>query len=210
MSTTNKSSAGSPRFWTMFAPIYVRQPVVDEASYQRKLKETRERFPENAQVLELGCGTGSTALAHAPYAGHIIATDFAQGMIAQAEKKRRRARVKNVEFRVGTAEGLDFPPESFDAVLALNLLHLVADPAAILRDIAEVLKPGGFLAASTMAMGDKFAFLKPISRLLPVKTNFFSEDQHRADVTAASLEIELDWTPGPKAATFIIARKTTR
>lgn len=201
------TASGSPTFWNLFAPLYLRQKVADEASYRRKLSETQARLSPQDRVLELGCGTGTTALAHAPHVAEIVATDFSPGMIAQAERQKRKGRVKNVTFQVASAESLSHPPESFDAVLALNLLHLVDDPGAILKDIARVLRPGGFLAASTMAMSDRLGFLRPLAWALPVTTNFFTEAAHKADIAAAGLEIELDWTPSARAATFIIARK---
>ena len=64
------------RFWDRIAARYAKQPVADEAAYQKKLAKTREYFPPDMAVLEFGCGTGSTAMAHAPYVAHARATDL--------------------------------------------------------------------------------------------------------------------------------------
>jgi cyclopropane fatty-acyl-phospholipid synthase-like methyltransferase len=57
----------STKFWDRIAERYSKQPVADEAAYQKKLQVTREYFRPDMEVLEFGCGTGSTAIAHAPY-----------------------------------------------------------------------------------------------------------------------------------------------
>ena len=57
----------SSKFWDRIADRYSRRPVADEAAYQKKLEVTRQYFRPEMQVLEFGCGTGSTAIAHAPY-----------------------------------------------------------------------------------------------------------------------------------------------
>ena len=53
-------------FWNRIANRYSKQPVGDETAYQKKLQITRDYLEPHMEVLELGCGTGSTAIAHAP------------------------------------------------------------------------------------------------------------------------------------------------
>lgn len=55
------------KFWDRMANKYARQPIADEAAYQHKLDVTRQHFTPQSKVLEFGCGTGSTALLHAPH-----------------------------------------------------------------------------------------------------------------------------------------------
>ena len=57
----------STKFWGKIADRYAKQPITDEATYQKKLQVTREYFQPEMEVLEFGCGTGSTAILHAPY-----------------------------------------------------------------------------------------------------------------------------------------------
>jgi ubiquinone/menaquinone biosynthesis C-methylase UbiE len=71
----------SARFWDRIAKRYARRPVTDEAAYQKKLQVTREYFNSESEVLEFGCGTGSTAIAHAPHVNHIHAIDISSKMI---------------------------------------------------------------------------------------------------------------------------------
>jgi cyclopropane fatty-acyl-phospholipid synthase-like methyltransferase len=55
------------RFWDKRAEKYAQRPLADQAAYEKKLEITRRYFNPDSVVLEIGCGTGSTALAHAPY-----------------------------------------------------------------------------------------------------------------------------------------------
>ena len=91
-------------FWNKRADNYAKRPVSDEATYEKKLDITREYFRPDMEVLELGCGTGSTALAHAPYVKHILATDLSTRMIEIARDKAKAAGIDNVTFAAASAD----------------------------------------------------------------------------------------------------------
>ena len=77
----------STNFWDKIAERHSKQPIADEATYQKKLQVTREYFQPDMEVLEFGCGTGSTAIIHAPYVKHIHAIDISSKMIEIAQGK---------------------------------------------------------------------------------------------------------------------------
>ena len=77
----------SVKFWDKIAERYSKRPIADEVAYQKKLQVTREYFRPDMEVLELGCGTGSTAILHAPYVKHILAIDISSKMIDIAQAK---------------------------------------------------------------------------------------------------------------------------
>ena len=87
----------SAKFWNKVAAGYSRQPIADEAAYQKKLQVTREYLHPSMDVLEFGCGTGSTAIAHAPYE-HIQAIDFSSNMIEIAQAKADAQNIQNITF----------------------------------------------------------------------------------------------------------------
>ena len=89
------------KFWDKIAERYSKKPVADEAAYQKKLEVTRSYFHFEMKVLEFGCGTGSTAIAHAPYVKHILAIDISSKMIEIARAKAAADKVKNVTFKSG-------------------------------------------------------------------------------------------------------------
>ncbi len=82
----------SARFWDKIAERYSKRPIVDEAAYQKKLQVTREYFRPDMEVLEFGCGTGSTAITHAPYVKHIHRRKLCRG-------ESRTRQVGQVGFR---------------------------------------------------------------------------------------------------------------
>ena len=136
--------ANPARFWDRNAKRYARSPIADQDAYERKLEITRGYFTPESEVLEFGCGTGSTALLHAPHVRHILATDYAAGMLQIARQKASDQGIENVTFTQSSIE--EFRTDRrFDAVLCLSLLHLVADRPAALARAFELLKPGGVL-----------------------------------------------------------------
>ncbi|MEL7547749.1 MAG: class I SAM-dependent methyltransferase [Pseudomonadota bacterium] len=202
----------STRFWDKTADKYSKQPIGDEKSYARKLTETQRLMRPDMTVLEFGCGTGSTAIAHAGHVAHIDATDFSPEMIAIANQRAKETSTQNVNFQVSGVEEFEAAPESYDMVLMLNLLHLVPDRDAALQKAYRLLKPGGHLVTSTVCLSDGlslFRILIPIMRLIG-KAPFvsFVKAQEMLDLfDATGFEAENHWTHGRGMVLFHIARK---
>jgi SAM-dependent methyltransferase len=91
-------------------------------------------------VGDLGCGTGETSAALAPFVARTIAVDRSDEMLQAA---RRRVRdMPNVDVRRGELETLPIADGELDAAVMILVLHHVPDPAAVLREAARTLKPG--------------------------------------------------------------------
>ncbi len=73
--------AESDKFWDKTAARYAKSSVSDEATYQKKLGETQSFFRPNMRIVEFGCGTGTTAVHHAPHVQHIDAIDISENML---------------------------------------------------------------------------------------------------------------------------------
>ena len=146
------------RLWDKIAPRYAARPVGDEAAYAATLDRVRAHLTADAQVLELGCGTGTTALTLAPHVARITATDVSPAMIEIARGKA--AGVANAGFEVAPARLS--ATQTYDAVLAFNLLHLLEDIDASLREIHAALRPGGLFISKTPCLGDRKGFLRPL------------------------------------------------
>mgnify|MGYP001817141481 FL=1 len=156
-------------FWNKRADRYSQRPISDEVTYEKKLEKTREYFRPDMDVLEIGCGTGSTAIAHAPYVKHVLATDFSTRMVEIGRDKAKAAGIDNVTFKALPADGLDAPDASFDAVMAHNLLHLVEGKEQVIADVHRMLRPGGVFVTSTACVGDMlflFRLIVPVGRSL--------------------------------------------
>jgi ubiquinone/menaquinone biosynthesis C-methylase UbiE len=172
---------------------------------------TRKHLQPHFEVLEIGCGTGGTAILHAPYVDRIVATDLSARMLDIGRDKARAAGIENVTFRQTAVEDIDAADASFDAVLALSLLHLLDERAPVLRSIHRWLKPGGIFVSSTAVLGDTmrwFRFIGPIGHrlgLIPM-VRIFSRGELEASIADAGFEIIETWQPG-KTTDFIIARR---
>ena len=94
-------------------------------------------------VADLGCGTGQTTAALAPFVGRVIAVDESSAMLAAA--RRRLVERDNVELRSGRLEDLPVDDGELDAAIMSLVLHFVVDPAAVLAEVARALRPGGRL-----------------------------------------------------------------
>ena len=202
------------RFWNRIAVSYSKKPVTDEAVYQQKLAKTREYFHSDMEVVEFGCGTGSTALVHAPFVKHIRAADISEKMIGIAQRKADNQFIKNVTFECSTIEELTVPNESVDAVLALSILHLLEDKEAVMAKVHDMLRPGGIFVTSTVCIGDFFTPMKWIAPIgyfvgaLPL-LKVFGKQELEDSLEAAGFEIDYLWQPSESKSkgVFIIARK---
>jgi ubiquinone/menaquinone biosynthesis C-methylase UbiE len=200
------------RFWDKRAEKYAQRPVSDEETYEKKLEITRDYFRPDSEVLEIGCGTGSTALALAPNVNHVLATDISPSMIKIAKDKARVGQVENIAFEVRAAGDHDIPESRYDAIMAHNLLHLLKDPKSVIDAAFRGLKPGGVLVTSTACIGDMswyFRILPPVGhflKLIPF-VNVLTQAQLKQSHTDAGFEIEQEWLPKKNAAVFIVARK---
>ncbi|WP_284180018.1 class I SAM-dependent methyltransferase [Rhabdaerophilum sp. SD176] len=177
-------------FWNRFAERYAARQIKDVAAYEALIADAASLLTPDDTVLELGCGTGGAAIRLAPNVAQFIATDFSAEMIRIARAKPAPG---NLEFRVADAEA-SFSSGPFDAICAFNVLHLVDDPAGLLADIHDHLKPGGLLISKTWCFGDLSRKLRFLFRamgmvgLFPPAHRLTIADL-RAMIGAAGLEI---------------------
>lgn len=199
-------------FWDWIANRYAKAPIGDDAAYQKKLEITRSYLTPESNVLEFGCGTGSTALAHASFAGHIRATDVSGKMIAIAKSKADDQSVKNVTFEQVDIESLNAPGGSFDMVMGHSILHLLDDKEAAIARAFDLLKPGGVFITSTVCLSNSFWYLKPILSIgrffgvLPL-VRFLTKDELDQSITNAGFEIDQSLAMSKDNVAFIVARK---
>ena len=203
----------SARFWDWIAKRYAKQPISDEVTYQKKLKVTREYLRSDMEVLEFGCGTGSTALIHAPYVKQIQAIDISPKMIEIAQGKAAAQNIGNVAFKCATLDNLDASDQVFDVILGLNVVHLLPEKEKAIARVHKLLKPGGVFVSSTACVRDMSSFFRiiaPVCNLVPLlpSVSIFTVDELRSSLTRADFMIEHEWLPGRNKAVFIVAKKS--
>lgn len=202
----------STKFWDKIADKYSKQPIADEASYQKKLQVAQGYFKPDWSVLEFGCGTGGTAIIHAPFVKHIRAIDISSEMIKIAKSKAEAQNIDNVTFEQLTIEELEAGDGSYDAVLGLSILHLLDNKEVAIAKVYKMLKPGGIFVTSTTCMGDAYRWFKliaPIGRALgffPL-VRIFTAQHLIESLTDAGFSLDYQWQPSKDKAIFIVAKK---
>lgn len=106
---------------------------------------------KNSNILEIGTSTGFTALELARIIGcKITAIDINELSIRECKERAEKLGLKNIDFRLGDAENLDFESESFDLVFCGNVTSIVSNREKALFEYNRVLKNGGYLVAIPM------------------------------------------------------------
>jgi ubiquinone/menaquinone biosynthesis C-methylase UbiE len=209
------SIASDARFWDRTSRKYAADTIADQAGYERTLDRTRALLRSGDRVLELGCGTGTTALRLASDVQDYLATDISAEMITIANEKHAAGPVPALVFRTATAEALAPDATQFNAVLGFNYLHLVRDLPGTLRRIHALLAAEGLFISKTPCVGDMNALLRlalPAMRAIgkaPYAGVFRAADlsQH---ISAAGFDIlatEGHATKGKDSRPYIVARK---
>ncbi|MBV4420369.1 methyltransferase domain-containing protein [Clostridium tyrobutyricum] len=106
----------------------------------------------DSRILELGCGDGELwqkNLNRIPEGWNIVLTDFSEGMLKDAEVNLGKHSVR-FDFKIADAQKIPFKDNSFDVVIANNMLYHISNIDLALSEINRVLKPGGILYASTV------------------------------------------------------------
>ncbi|MFY0596057.1 MAG: class I SAM-dependent methyltransferase [Cognatishimia sp.] len=201
-------------FWNKMARGYAKSPVGNPAAYQVKLDKTAEYLRPTDHVLEFGCGTGTTALIHAPRVAKMDAIDFSKEMIAIAREKLWDQSAPNVSFEVSSFEDWPVPVEGqgYDAILGMSILHLIKDAESTLDKVHKSLKPGGVFVSSTVCLGDGKGlgrYFLPVLGAIGVlpRIRFLKATALQKMIKDHGFEIEHHWQPDGTPTLFAIARR---
>jgi len=137
--------SGLPRRYDMLAEIL----SFGQNGRWRKELVTQIAAVEPSAILDVATGTAGVAIALATRtAGNVTGVDLTESMLARGRERVSAAGLEHrVRLQAARAEALPFPDASFDAVSFTYLLRYVQDPAATLKELTRVLRPGGVLAS---------------------------------------------------------------
>ncbi len=203
------------RFWDGIARRYATDHIKDMPGYERTVERTRHFLTGSDTVLEIGCGTGTTALKLAPFVARIVGSDVSTAMVAIAQEKTTALGFQNAEFTVAAAERGPGSDGSYDAVLAFNLLHLIADRPSTLARIYRLLKPGGLFISKTPCLSEMNPLIRvavPVMRFVGKApfVSFFAAPALEAEIAGAGFTInerERHGSGRKDARIFMVARK---
>jgi ubiquinone/menaquinone biosynthesis C-methylase UbiE len=185
---------------------------------------------EGSYVLDIAAGTGDQTILAAQRVGpqgRVVATDISPNMLAVAAEQAWQAGLTNITTQVLDAQHLDFPAETFDAVISRQGLMFIPNLPQVLSRMWRVLKPGGTLAATVWSTPERnpvFALPFAVARryaglpeppagepgLFALSTpELLTDALHAAgfqDITVEAIPLQYEY---PSAAAFMDARKET-
>jgi ubiquinone/menaquinone biosynthesis C-methylase UbiE len=135
-------------FWNRISGIY----DFVENTFNGKVNKDIAQYvanlmTEDDNVLECACGTGMFSLPIARRCKSLTATDFADKMLRQAQNKCKD--LPNVRFELADVTRLNYDDETFDKVVAANVIHLLDNPKAAMAELMRVCKTGGLVIIPT-------------------------------------------------------------
>lgn len=209
-------AAAQVRFWDRIAAKYAADPIADFAGYEATLERVQGLLSKQHDVLEIGCGTGSTALRLAPFTRNLLATDVSPRMISIARQRLHLQPSRAVCFAVADAEAMAPGQATYDAVLAFNVLHLMSDLDAALQQLVRALRPGGLLISKTACLAEMnplipyvaVPLMRAVGKAPPVLC--FDNQELQSAMVRQGLQIvcvERHGTKGKDFRVFVVARK---
>ena len=149
----------SKKFWDSASKDYDKTEERFEYIHSKSRKNTKKYLENSNVVLDYGCGTGTVSCEIADYVKEIHAIDISSKMIGISKGKAAEKNIENVTFAEGDIFDKKLKEESFDRVLAFNMLHTIPNPENALQRINELLKSDGLFISITPCLGDKMSFL---------------------------------------------------
>ena len=161
--------ANERRAWDQCAEKYDGYLTRAFIPFSQKLVDLAQ-LQAGCRVLDVATGSGLAAFMAAEVVGpggRVIGVDLSETMVTLARKRAAKEGVNNVEFIHMDAEELEFPSDSFDAVLCALGLMLFPQPKTALSEMHRVLRTGGTAALSVFGRGSKVALRALIEPFMP-------------------------------------------
>lgn len=139
-------------FWDKVASIYDITQAVNGKVYRELCDTVTQLIPQSAKVLDTAAGTGALSVAAAKKAADVLCTDISLPMLDEAHKKAEKSGLHNIRFEARNIFHLEDEDETYDVVMAGNVLHLLEDPQAAVRELCRVTKKGGLIILPTFML----------------------------------------------------------
>lgn len=168
-------------FWDKVSGLYDLFETIYNGKVYRGLGErVAEEIGQNDIVLECACGTGAISQYIAPKCRQLIATDFSRGMLKQVAKNCRQ--YNNIKIKRADMTQLNCRDNRFDKVVAGNVIHLLEDPCAAIKELVRVCKSGGKIIIPTYINASEGVNQKAVRLLELAGANFkrqFTMDSYK-------------------------------
>ena len=140
-------------FWDKVAGLYDIAESFNGKVYRKMTETVTELTPAGARVLDIAAGTGQLSLAAAKKADSVLCTDMSEKMLEKAKRNAMRKGVVNIDYATRNIFHLPDEDETYDVVIAGNVLHLLENPEDAVRELWRVTKRGGRILLPTFVLG---------------------------------------------------------
>jgi 2-polyprenyl-3-methyl-5-hydroxy-6-metoxy-1,4-benzoquinol methylase len=200
------------KFWDKLANQFDKQAKHFE---QPPVEKAKKYLKNSDTVLDFGCATGTVTCEISSCVKEATGIDISSKMIDIAKSKAGELKIGNVDFRQATLFDKDYKRESFDVILAFNIIHFFKDTQEILQRMHELLKPEGLIIIATACTGQwtfsnilQFILFSPMikARIIPYM-KFFKFAELKDSIGKEGFQVEV--VENLKSATnyFIVAKK---
>ncbi len=150
-----KAMQPSDTFWDKKSKNYDKNIKKYNFVYKKTIDSARSLLTNSDVVLDFACGTGAISLDIAPHVQKVLGIDLSEKMIALANKKVRERHIDNASFSQIDAFDQRLESNSFSAILAFHIFHLVDDAPKVLTRLNDLLAPGGLLISQTPCLSER-------------------------------------------------------
>jgi 2-polyprenyl-3-methyl-5-hydroxy-6-metoxy-1,4-benzoquinol methylase len=204
------------KFWDRQANSYDQEGDNNggDSTFTQAVAITQKYLKETDVVLDYGCATGSLSFAITDLVQAVEGIDISAKMIARARQKAKTQQIANVRFEQTTIFETSYAKESFDVVLAFNVLHLLEDAHSAVQKINHLLKPDGLFISTTPCLGEKRTITSVVltlmskTGLVPRISKFKSAELERFVDNNGFQIVMTKILSSDFSETLIVARKT--
>jgi 2-polyprenyl-3-methyl-5-hydroxy-6-metoxy-1,4-benzoquinol methylase len=205
------------KFWDMVSYDFDNQAKAEEKrgeqTHFKIVENTKKYLKDSDNVLDYGCATGTVALEIVNNVKEVHGIDISSKMIEAANKKAAEHNTGKLDFVQTPLFDDRLKRESFDVILAFNILHFSEDTPMVMQRIHELLKPGGMFFSATPCQGEKksalgiLLFLVTKMGIIP-PMRFYKTSELEDFVTRGNFQIvETECLVPNPTEFFLVARK---
>ena len=173
---------------------------------------SKEFLEKDNYLLDFGCGSGAITNKLAKITKSIEAIDISQGMLEFAQRQAEENSIENINYLQTSIFDERFKDESFDVILAFNVLHYIEDMPHLIERINSLLKPNGIFISSTACLKEKRSLLKYLVFVLTKlgimpKTNFYKKNELETLIKNGNFDIMKSEIISKLPEYFIVSNK---
>ena len=142
-------------FWDKRARQYDNSVKKHDAVYEKTIDRTESLLSNSDVLLDFACASGEMSLDIAPSVQQIHGIDLSEKMIELANQKARDRQIDNIKFDQIEAFDPRLATNSFSAIIAFSIFHLLDDAPRVLARLHDLIAPGGLLISQTPCLGER-------------------------------------------------------